>query len=170
MTDAGNGANIDILIQEAARNARLPIDIVRPVVIQESTGNPFATRFEPAFYERYLKGKPVTFVPNGCSRETERIGRAMSWGLMQIMGETARFKGFRGWFGELLLPETGLFWGCRYLAGLRDKYFAQGGWPGVLRAYNGGPGNWDNPGNHYPDAVLSHIPGGAWPTTEVSHG
>lgn len=75
-----------------------------------------------------------------------------------------------GLIAELLIPETGLFWGCHYLAWLRDKYFSKGGWPGVLRAYNGGPGNWDNSSNHYPDDVLSHIPGGVWPVAEVSHG
>ncbi|KAF5029904.1 Transglycosylase SLT domain protein [anaerobic digester metagenome] len=170
MADAGNAASIDILIQETAAQYRLPLVIVRGVVIQESTLNTFATRYEPGFYERYLKGKPLNYVPHGCSQETERVGRATSWGLMQVMGETARCNGFRGWFAELTVPAEGLAWGCIYMARLRDKYLARGGWPGVLRAYNGGPGNWDNPNNHYPDAVLAHIPGGVWPRAEVSHG
>ena len=170
MADAGISSTIDQAAQKAALNATLPLVMVRGVVLQESGGNPFAVRYEPGFYERYLKDKSVDFVPSGCSRDTERIGRSISWGLMQIMGETARCVGFRGWFGELLMPETGLAWGCAYLARLRDRYLARGGWPGVLRAYNGGPGNWANPANHYPDAVLSHIPGGVWPDAEVGRG
>ena len=46
---------------------------------------------------------------------------------------------------------------------LADKYLAEGGWPIVMRAYNGGPGNRANPANHYPDRILEHIPGGVWP-------
>lgn len=140
-----------------------PPELIRAMVLIESGGNPFAMRYEPIFYDRYLKGKPLSFVPTGCSKDTEAIGRATSWGLLQIMGETARCVGFRGWFGELLTPEVGLEWGCRYLARLRDRFFESGGWEVVCRAYNGGPGNAHNPANTYPAKVLAHLPGGVWP-------
>lgn len=137
--------------------------IVLSMSLVESGGNPFAMRFEPTFYDRYIKGMSLSFVPPGCSKDTEAIGRATSWGLLQIMGETARNIGFRGWFGELLTPEIGLEWGCRYLARLRDRFLNAGGWEVVCRAYNGGPGNAHNPANTYPAKVLAHLPGGHWP-------
>ncbi|WP_043634297.1 transglycosylase SLT domain-containing protein [Desulfovibrio sp. TomC] len=153
------GVNID----GTASALGLPVELPQSMIMVESHGNPFATRFEPAFFDRYLKNKPLSFVPPGCSKDTEAIGRATSWGLLQIMGETARTIGFRGWFGELLTPEIGLEWGCRYLARLRDRFLNTGGWEVVCRAYNGGPGNAHNPANTYPAKVLEHLPGGVWP-------
>ncbi|EHJ46351.1 Lytic transglycosylase catalytic [Solidesulfovibrio carbinoliphilus subsp. oakridgensis] len=155
--------NISAYISSHFSAHALPPALIHAMLMVESTGNPFAMRFEPAFYDRYLKGKPLSFTPPSCSIDTEAIGRATSWGLLQIMGETARCLGFRGWFGELLTPEIGLEWGCRYLARLRDRFLNTGGWEVVSRAYNGGPGNAHNPANTYPAKVLAHLPGGVWP-------
>jgi len=154
----------DDLVVSMAASYQLPVVIVRAMVAHESAGGiPYAARFEPDFYERYLKGETPDFRPEFCSLETERIGRATSWGLMQIMGETARCIGFRGWFGELCTPAVGLEWGCRYLRRLADKYLADGGWPTVMRAYNGGPGNRHDMDSPYPGKILALIPGGQWP-------
>lgn len=153
----------ETLIESKASTHNIPPDIVRGMVMVESGGNPFAMRFETAFYARYIESKPLSFVPSGCSKGTEAICRATSFGLLQIMGETARAIGFRGWPGELLTPEIGLEWGCRYLARLRDRFLDTGGWEVVCRAYNGGPGNAHNTRNTYPAKVLAHLPGGVWP-------
>lgn len=124
--------NPDILahVQEAALAADLPISLVYGLVCQESSGNPNATRFEPMFFQRYII--------KGNFPEAEGKGRATSWGLMQIMGEVAREEGFKGDFHELLEPEVGLYWGCRHLARLKERYWAKYGWNGVLAAYNAG--------------------------------
>jgi len=153
----------ETLIESTASTHNLPPELIRAMVMVESGGNPFAMRFEPIFYDHYLKGKPLSFIPSGCSKDTEAICRAISFSYLQIMGETARSMGFRGWFGELLTPGVGLEWGCRYLARLRDRFFESGGWETVCRAYNGGPGNAHNPANTYPAKVLAHLPGGVWP-------
>lgn len=152
-----------VSLTSAATAHDLPSGLIQALFMVESSGNSLAMRFEQIFYDRYIKGKPLSFVPPGCSKDTEAIGRATSWGLLQIMGETARSVGFRGWFGELLTPEVGLEWGCRYLARLRDRFLNNGGWEVVCRAYNGGPGNAHNPANTYPAKVLAHLPGGVWP-------
>ncbi|GAB6035868.1 hypothetical protein JCM15519_04270 [Fundidesulfovibrio butyratiphilus] len=170
MPNAGIKPELDMVIVEKARKCGLTAAIVRAVVLQESTTNTYALRYEPGFFRRYLDGKPMNFVPRGCSVDTERVCRAISWGPMQIMGETARNIGFRGWFPELCVPEVGVEWGCAYLARLRDRFLATGGWEVVVRAYNGGPGHAYDVANNYPAEVLSHIPGGVWPSTEVSHG
>lgn len=154
----------DELVVTMAGSYQLPVVIVRAMVKHESMGIPFAVRYEPDFYNTYLKGKTPDFRPHEvCSWETERIGRATSWGLMQVMGETARCVGFRGWFPALCLPEIGLEWGCRYLRWLADRYLADGGWPTVMRAYNGGPGNRHQMDSPYPGKILALIPGGKWP-------
>jgi soluble lytic murein transglycosylase-like protein len=123
-------ADITKAIQEAALAAGIPISIVTGIVCQESSGNPRATRYEPGFFKKYiikmgLKGK-------------EGKERATSWGLMQIMGEVARERGFKGPFQNLLISEIGLYWGCRQLKVFYGRYFGAYGWAGVISAYNAG--------------------------------
>ncbi len=154
----------DDLVVLTATKYQLPIVIVRAMVGHESAGGiTCACRFEQGFYDRYIKGKTPDYRPEHSSWDTERIGRATSWGLMQVMGETARVVGFRGWYPELCIPEVGLRWGCEYLRRLADKHLADGGWPTVLRAYNGGPGNRHQMDSPYPGKILALIPGGVWP-------
>lgn len=160
---------IEALIVAKAVAHGLPPEIVRAMVMQEGGGNPWGYRYEPGFFRRYLEGKPLSYVPDGCSQDSERMGRATSYGLLQVMGETARCNGFRGWLPQLCDPEIGLTIGCLYLARLRDKFFAKGGWTAVVRAYNGGPGNAFDPANTYPDKVRARCPGGVWPATGVIH-
>lgn len=147
-------------VLEAAESAKLPFVLVRAVVMTESEGNPAAIRYEPRFDQRYDRA-PDGYIPPNCSHATEEVGRAMSWGLMQVLGETARCLGFQGWFPELCAPRTGLKWGCRYLRRLADRYGHEG-WEVVCRAYNGGPGNRHDPKNGYPAEILKHL-GGRWP-------
>jgi len=173
MADTGISLNPEYegLVAAKAAKYSLPTDLVRGMVLHESVGGiTCATRFEPGFYARYCADKPMNFVPHGSSVETERVGRAISWGLMQVMGETARCNGFRGWFAELTVPEVGLEWGCLYVRRLVDRYW-DGNWPTIMRAYNGGPGNRDNEASPYPGLILAHIPGGVWPAPilEVAH-
>lgn len=171
MADSGN-SQYEGLIAAKADKYGLPADLVRAMMLHESVGGiTWATRYEPGFYRRYLAGKSMNFVPHGCSEETERVGRATSWGLMQVMGETARCNGYRGWFAELTVPEVGLEWGCLYVRRLADRYLAGHDWPRIMRAYNGGSGNRDDLASPYPGLVLAHIPGGVWPAPilGVSH-
>lgn len=134
----------------------LPLRLVTAIVQVESGGDPNATRFEPAFKRRYID--PLRLP------ETEAVGRSTSWGLMQIMGETARTIGFRGDFHALLDPATGLKWGCMYLRRLYDRYHREP-WEVIIRAYNGGPGNRHDKSNAYPAKVLAAC-GGVWPPKE----
>jgi hypothetical protein len=156
---------IEDAVATMAASYQLPLVVVRAMTIHESIGGiAVAMRFEPDFYNNYLKGKTPNFRPHkACSWETERIGRATSWGLMQIMGETARCTGFQGWFPELCQPLAGLEWACRYLRRLVDHYLADSDWPTVMRAYNGGPGNRNKLDSPYPGKILANIPGGVWP-------
>lgn len=125
------------LIQAAQRHA-LPIDLARAIVRVESGGNPWAVRYEPAFWERYVAPKPVR-ARAPCSEQTESRLRACSFGLMQIMGATARDAGFDGVFlTELCDPNTNIEYGCRYLAKLARQHHDRHGWEGVAAAFNAG--------------------------------
>jgi soluble lytic murein transglycosylase-like protein len=110
----------------------------------------WASRYEPGFYAKYVENNVdvKTFGPT-CSIGTERVLRATSFGLMQVMGQVARERGFKGeYLTELCLPEIGIENGCLELA--RRLKNAGGDVRKGLLGFNGGA----NPG--YPDLVLAY--------------
>jgi soluble lytic murein transglycosylase-like protein len=124
----------------AAKYDLLP-ELVCAVVEQESSWSPWAIRYEPAFYTRYV-------MPLGLP-ETEARARSISWGLCQIMGEVARELGFVGPMASLCDPDTGLEWGCRKLKKCFDA--VGGDTQKALLHWNGG-GNPD-----YPAQVVARV-------------
>lgn len=157
------------LIRSAAAEHHLPPELVTAIVAVESSGRATAKRYEPKFDQRYNITANNPFVPEGVSRSQEERLRGTSWGLMQVMGETARFLGFQGQMKELEDPETCLFWGCLFLRRLRDRYFEKWGWPGVAAAYNAGSPRLAESGKFvnqvYVDKVLRRL-GGVWPAAD----
>jgi soluble lytic murein transglycosylase-like protein len=130
------------LVAKWAAKYGLEIEMVCAVCEQESSWNYWAMRYEPAFFDHYIK--PMTGLT-----ATEQIGRATSYGLMQVMGQTAREFGFAGRFiCELCDPDTGVDFGCRKL----QKCFSiHGPDESGLLSYNGG-GNPD-----YGKEVLARV-------------
>jgi soluble lytic murein transglycosylase-like protein len=123
----------------AAMAAKLDPILVCAVVDQESGWNPLCIRYEPAFHRAYIVKLNMP--------ATEDIARAISWGLMQVMGETARELGFKGAFlSELSDPVTGLAWGCAKLARCLK---ITGNVKAALSSYNGGSNK------QYADQVLA---------------
>lgn len=139
---------------EAARNTAaahgLDPALVCAVCETESSWIPDGTpRYEPAFEKKYITPMALPAV--------EAHNRSCSWGLMQIMGQTALELGWQGPFTGLLEPINGLEWGCRKLARCFLKA-AKSVAPGtsdyirqVLLLYNGGADAG------YPDRVLSKL-------------
>ncbi len=115
--------------------------LVKAVCHWESKNwNPWAMRYEPEFYDTYIS-------PMKGIGATEMRARATSYGLMQVMGETARELGFKGEFlTELCDPQVGIEWGCVDLAREMDR--ANGNVRQALLGYNGGSDK------SYPDKVL----------------
>jgi len=133
------------LAQQKAATHQLYPALVCAVCEQESAWNPWALRYEPAFYARYVE--PL-WQRAAVRSETEARARAFSWGLMQVMGQVARENGFAGAsLAELCDPAAGLEIGCRVLA--RKLAAAEGNVRRALLLWNGGA----NPG--YPAAVLA---------------
>lgn len=112
----------------AAVAADLDPVVVAAVCENESSWSPNAIRFESRFYEHYERALHL--------EETDKLQRACSYGLMQVMGQVARELGFTGTFRELYDPGTNLYYGCRKLGRAmadHDHDLDQG-----LLAYNGG--------------------------------
>lgn len=106
-------STIEARKQIAAKHAAkygLDLALVCAVIEHESSWNPWAVRFEPEFEARYIK-PALPLLPT-----TRELTEAMSFGLMQIMGETAIEFGFTGRFlTELCDPDQGIEYGCKKL-------------------------------------------------------
>ena len=135
---------IDLARQIASEHGLDP-SLVCAVIEQESAWNPWALRYEPAFYEKYIAPQTAR---GSIVDVTESRARAFSWGLMQVMGQVAREHGFDGAsLAALCDPAAGLEIGCRVFAA-------------KLTAAEGNVGRalllWNGAGNQaYPAAVLA---------------
>src|SRR5882757_6638126 len=134
------------MASRAAAAQSLDPALVCAVVEQESGWNPWAMRYEPAFFAKYV----APLYTNNKVGATEAYARGISWGLMQVMGQTAREKGASSlYLSTLCDPAVGLAIGCRIL---RQKLEAAGGDAArALLAWNGGS-NAD-----YADEVLARV-------------
>lgn len=118
--------------------------LVAAIVKKESRGDPWAVRYEPGFFDRYIKDlsraeveRLAPGVKSGLpSLDTEKRMMATSFGLMQIMGVVAREQGFRGrYLTQLCEPHTGLLYGVRHL---QTKIKDNPDLPSAVAAYNAG--------------------------------
>lgn len=147
-------------IKEKAAKYGLDPRLVAAIIYQESSGDIWASRYEDGFYHQYIKHLNRKSLPGYVPRffptlATEKRLRATSWGLMQIMGETAREHGFKArYLNKLARPKLNLEVGCRYFKHLLD--ITDDNTQKALLKWNGG-GNRD-----YPQVVLAHISSGAY--------
>ncbi len=130
--------------------------LIAAFVAQESGGVPQRCRFEPAwkFYNA-----PEKFAKSlGISYETEKEQQMFSYGLMQVMGATARDMGYIGYLNDLCIPDIGLSVGCKFLAEKAKKYPAAGD---LISSYNMGTPRKDAQGRYvnqkYVDDLLKHM-------------
>ena len=132
-----------VLARAIATRRLLDPALVCAVVEQESSWDSFAIRYEPAFRERYVV--PLALPP------TEEIARSISWGLMQVMGQSAREHGFAAKsLASLCDPAKGLAIGCAVLVSKITQ--ASGDIARALQLWNGGA----NP--DYASEVLARLP------------
>jgi soluble lytic murein transglycosylase-like protein len=122
-----------VLARKAATAQSLDAALVCAVVEQVSGWNPWAMRYEPAFFAKYV----AALYTNYKVTASEAYARGFSWGLMQVMGQVARETGFEGPFLSALCdPEQSLALGCKVP---RKKFDAHGGdCTKALLAWNGG--------------------------------
>ena len=147
-------------IAEARRSQWVPADLILALIWQESSGNPWAERYEKYyqyFWDRksgaplYDKSKSVSENRDAALAilgSTEFNAQCTSRGLMQVMGAVARERGFPGQFlTELCDPEIGIEYGVRHLTIFLKKYELRT----ALLRYNGGGRE------SYPDEVLKKL-------------
>lgn len=105
------------LARRIAAAHALDAALVCAVIEQESCWNPYAMRYEPTFFSRYV----APLYTNNKITASEAWARGFSWGLMQVMGQVAREHGFAAsehpFLSELCDPEQGITVGCRVLSG-----------------------------------------------------
>jgi soluble lytic murein transglycosylase-like protein len=147
----------DTEIETCAQRFSLPAKLIHAIIQVESSGNPWAIRFEPAFKKLYLDGRAwKVFGP--ISHDTELVARATSFGLMQVMGQVARERGFEGVFlTELCKPMTGIEYGCRQLKHLEQRFLDTHGWNGVIAAYNAGSPRRDVSGEFVNQSYVNKV-------------
>ena len=108
-------------------------NIIAAIVNAESRGFVYAVRYEPNYrwlwYPKKFASKQII------DEKTERNLQKQSYGLMQIMGATARWRGFKGSLPALYKPENNLYWGCNYFSYLLKKF---GNYEDAVSAYNQG--------------------------------
>lgn len=120
-------------IHDAAAEFGLDPSLIAAIIQVESGGMPLRIRAEPTF--EFLNA-PARYAERlGITKNTEIACQKMSWGLMQIMGATARDMGFEGHLTELIFPEAGIYWGSKYL-GTRVKRYKST--KAAIAAYNAG--------------------------------
>lgn len=137
-----------------------PVDaaLVLAIILQESKGHPFASRYEPAFYSwlsARITGKDLAPFVKLQSKNTEMTSRSTSYGLMQIMGQTARECGFMGTFlTELCDPETNIYYALSYLEKLAGRYTELND---IIAAYNAGSAKRNNYGNYVNAGYVNEV-------------
>ena len=145
------------LIVEHAQKHQISPKLIAAIIHQESKGNPWAVRREHQFFLKYLQYKTEQtiggYVPQLCTFQTEKMLRSYSFGLMQIMGQTARENGFEGeYLTQLCDPATNIEVGVKlikkFVDSTKDIHAA-------LLRYNGGGDE------EYPAKILKHIESGA---------
>jgi len=119
-------------IETKALEFGIDADLIEAFCMTESSGFVKATRYEPNFYKKYIQ----PMLTDNKITLHEAIGRATSWGLMQIMGQVAREKGFKGEFEELFEPATNLTWSLKHLKRFIEKYDPD--LDSAIAAYNAG--------------------------------
>lgn len=121
------------LIYTKANDFSLDAFLIAAICWTESSGFVYAVRYEPNYrwlfkVEKFAGQQKITVT-------TEETLQKQSYGLVQIMGATARWLGYSGALPALYKPENNLYWGCRYLKYLTDKYDDLAS---VVSAYNAG--------------------------------
>lgn len=130
MTDLSTIEARKQLAKKYAIKYSINLSLICALIEHESSWNVFAVRYEPLFYQRYV-------VPLKGITATEAQMRATSWGLMQLMGQTAREFGFIGkYLAELCDPEIGIDFGCKKLRHCLDRNVSDES--RALLEYNGG--------------------------------
>jgi len=124
-------------VAKVAQVYNISVPLILAIIQKESSGRPKAMRYEPKY--RWVHNSTVSALTMKWTQRTEEELQRFSYGLMQIMGGTARDLGFPGHFFDLLDPVMNLNWGTHYLWTLWRRYSgSETQITDVISAYNQG--------------------------------
>ena len=127
------------MIREVAAEVGIDGDLLLAVCTIESSLEPRALRFEPAFrwtFEPRAWASRIQKDVPGYSVETETMLQSCSYGLAQIMGSVMREAGFTGTLQTVLAtPRLPLLYGARHLKRYLQKH---GDEERAIACYNAG--------------------------------
>jgi hypothetical protein len=132
------------LARSTAQSHHLFEHIICGICEQESSWLPWLNRYEPDFearprYAPVIRANDIEFLKTihyTMTVATEMKNRCTSWGLMQVMGQSAREIGYSDFIPALCEPAIGIEWGCR-LFEVKLQH-AQGSIVQALQLWNGG--------------------------------
>lgn len=122
----------------------LPLSLLMAQLWTESSGDQWASRYEPNWRYFWLNGPLYTeqvSVEENRRLALQKIGalefhfQSMSLGLLQIMGAVAREQGHRGSLAQLYDPTMNVHYACRIMR--RHLITTQGDEREALKRYNG---------------------------------
>jgi soluble lytic murein transglycosylase-like protein len=120
---------------------RVDPELIAAFIQVESSGDQYAFRYEPNFRHVYKVAEFARI--HRIPELSEQMGQKTSFGLMQIMGGTARWLGFIMPLPLLFDPSTNLEYGIRYLLTLQRRYDSV---EDQIAAYNAGSARKDASG------------------------
>lgn len=143
------------LCRKIALSMNVDPDLAVAIAGQESNYDPSAVRYEALWDYPFQVDTHASRL--GITSLTEFQLQKMSWGAMQVMGTVARELGFKPSLVEMIIPQNGIFYGCKKLQLLSKKYTNQFD---VIASYNAGipskiDGEYKNAS--YVDAVRKRI-------------
>lgn len=145
------------LIQRIAIEKEIDPFLLGAIVLVESGGNPNAKHFEKNYKlnsDLIMKAK-LNSVQFGHSFHLELTQTRTAWGLMQIIGGTARtILNFKQPFRQLLNPETNLRLGSDFIKILKSQYKRE---TDVISAYNQGQPFRDKKGRYKNQSYVNKI-------------
>lgn len=122
------------IIEKVAKEQGIDPKLLLAICTVESSLNPFAIRYEPAWSYYYFVNEHASRL--GITQTTERVLQACSYGLAQIMGSVARSYGYSENLTKMFSgPEIPLRYSAMHLKNFITKYGSE---VDAISAYNQG--------------------------------
>lgn len=126
--------------------------LLTAIILVESGGNRFAVRYQPNY--RHLCKVGAFSKDLGIKYLTEKTFQKTSHGLMQIMGGTARYLGFKGYPAQLYEPENNIRYGAKLLWELKKRYADP---RDIVASYNAGQAKKTKTGQYINQGYVNKV-------------
>ena len=126
-------ADIKQIVKTECERRQINPHIIEAIIATESSFKNEVARYESHFTYTFKADFFAGIFK--ITTKTEICLQKFSWGLMQIMGGTARSLGCDEWLPNLCQPKLGIYWGCEYFQKRCMDYLDM---PDQVAAYNAG--------------------------------